>query len=33
MAEWFKAIVLKTIVFKRYRGFESLSILILLLNA
>lgn len=27
MAEWFKAIVLKTIVFKRYRGFESHFIL------
>jgi hypothetical protein len=23
MAEWFKAIVLKTVVFNRYRGFES----------
>ena len=27
MAEWFKAIVLKTVVFNRYRGFESHSVL------
>ena len=27
MAEWFKALVLKTIVFKKYRGFESHFIL------
>jgi hypothetical protein len=26
MAEWFKAIVLKTVVFNRYRGFESHSV-------
>ena len=29
MVEWFKALVLKTIVFKKYRGFESHPILIL----
>ena len=32
MAEWFKAIVLKTVVFNRYRGFESHSILFARLN-
>ena len=26
MAEWLKAAVLKTVVLKRYRGFESLSL-------
>lgn len=29
MAEWFKAIVLKTVVFNRYRGFESHSIFLI----
>ena len=28
VAEWFKAIVLKTVVFNRYRGFESHSVLL-----
>ena len=32
MAEWFKAIVLKTVVFNRYRGFESHSVLNYRLN-
>ena len=26
MAEWFKAAVLKTVVLKRHRGFESYSL-------
>ncbi len=29
MAEWSKAAVLKTVVFNRYRGFESHSVLII----